>query len=147
MAATSSSPDVHEPRAEPASAEAVVGGAGLVRPARLGELEVLVVERTLDRLADRARADREGVQRPRVAHGRVASQALDECAADVGVDGGDEPEPEAREARSQHRHGDHRPAQAALGRVLAHELAVRDGIRAADLEDLAAIRLVRPGPR
>ena len=38
-------------------------------------------------------------------------------------------EPEAREPRRQHRHGHHRPAQAALPRVLAHQLAVGDAGR------------------
>ena len=58
--------------------------------------------------------DREHLERPRIAHGRVAAQALDQRAADACVHGRDEAEPQAREPRCQDRNRDHRPAQAAL---------------------------------
>ena len=66
---------------------------------------------------------------------RLVAQALDELAADARVDRRDEAEPEAREAGRQHRHRDHRAgAGPRCGGVLAHQVAVRDAVGAADLE-------------
>ena len=81
------------------------------------------------------------LERARVLDDRLVPQRVDELAADAGVDGRDEPEPEAREPRRQHRHRDHRPAQASLRCVLLHQLEVGDAVGAADLVDLAALGL------
>ena len=68
-------------------------------------------------------------------------KALDQLATDTGVDGRHEPEPEAREAGVRNGTGMIQPAQAALPRVLAHQLLVGDLVGAADLEHRAAFEL------
>jgi len=70
--------------------------------------------------------------------------AVDQLAADARVERRHEPEPEAAQPRRQHRHGNHCAPQAALARVLAHQIRVRHAVRAADLVDTAA-RCARVG--
>ena len=80
-----------------------------------------------------------------VAHHRLVAQALHQLAADPRVDRGHQAEPEARQARGERGDGDHRPAQAALARVLAHQLAVRHPVGPADLQR-PGCRRSRPWP-
>ena len=105
-----------------------------VRPAGRGELAVLVDERPRDRLADAPRPDRRTLERGRVVDHRLVADAVDQLAADPGVDRRDQAEPEAREPRREHRDREIQPPQAALPRVLAHDVAVGDAVGAADLE-------------
>ena len=114
----------------------------LVRPAGLRDLVVLVGERAGDRLGRAARSYREDLERPSVVDDGLVAQAVDELAPDAGVDRGDEVEPEAREARRQHWHRNHVPAEAAAVGVLVHQVEVRADVGAADLEHLAPVRLV-----
>jgi hypothetical protein len=63
------------------------------------------------------------------------ADALDQVAPHPRVEGCDEPQPEAAEARRQHGHRDHQAAQSALSRILLHEPAVGDAIGPTDLVD------------
>src|SRR5215218_5099210 len=67
------------------------------------------------------------------------AHTLDECAADAGVERGDQTQPQARQPRGQDRDRNHQTAQAALTGVLAHNVTVRHSIRAADVEDGMAL--------
>ena len=116
-----------------------LAGAERVGPARLGELAVLVA-RAPARSPRGSRAAGSGSARARVGSRTTVScgRLSISFAADARVDRRHESEPEAREARRQHRHADQQPPQAALARVLAHQVAVGRDVGAADLEDLAA---------
>ena len=78
----------------------------------------------------------EGPPSPVVADDGGVADAVDELAPDPGEDGGDQAEPEAGEARRQEGDGNHEAPEPALTGVLPHQIAVGDGLRASDLEDL-----------
>ena len=128
---------VPEARAAPV-APVPAGGQG-VGPAGLGAVAVLVAQGAGNRLGDRQGPDMGEGPQGRVAadHGGVAD-AVDELAADPGEDGGHQAEPEAGEAGRQQGHGDHQAAEPPLARVLPHQVAVGDGLRSPDLEDLVS---------
>ena len=86
--------------------------------------------------ARRGKADR----RRRVADDGGVAEAPDQLASDAGVERRDEAEPQARQVRGQQRDGDHQAPQAALPRVLPHDVAVGDHVGSADLEDRDARR-------
>jgi hypothetical protein len=70
--------------------------------------------------------------------GRMA-HALDEFAADAGIERCDQTQPQAGKPRCQDLDRDHQAAQAALTGVLAHDVTIRHPIRAADFEDGIAL--------
>ena len=72
----------------------------------------------------------------------LVAERVDELPPHPGVDRRHEPEPERRQPRREHRHRDHHATQSALTAVLLHELEVGDPVGAADLVELAALRLV-----
>ncbi len=76
-----------------------------------------------------------------VAHDGLVAQALDQLASDARVHGRHQPQPQARQMRGEDGHRDHRPPQAALAGVLAHQLAVGHAIGAADLDHAAALHV------
>ena len=122
-------------------AEAAARSEG-IGPARLGEVAILVAEGAGDRFADTLGLDvRKGAPRGVAADDGRMADAVDELAADPGVDGCHQTEPEAGEARGQQRYGEHQAAEPALAGVLPHEVAVRDAVGASDLEDLVGVGL------
>ena len=84
---------------------------------------------------------REHAPRRGVAHHRRVSDAVDQLAPDAGVERSHEAEPEAAEPRRQHRHRQQPASQAALSRVLAHQVRVGHPIGAPDLVDGAPGRV------
>ena len=118
----------------PPPAQTRGGRQGRVRPVGGRERCVLLLAGPRQRLPQPERTD--GERRPRgvvVRDGR-GPQPFDEFAADAGVDRRGQPQPQARQARRQQRNRDQPPAEPALPRVLAHDVAVRDHVRPSHLE-------------
>ena len=74
-------------------------------------------------------------RRPRVADDHLVAQALDERPGDARGHRRDQAHPVRGEARREHRDRDHQPTQAAQPGVGPHHVAVREDVRAADLDD------------
>ena len=110
-----------------------------IRPSRLGELPVLVRERTLERLTEAAGADRKHVACRPVANNGVVAKAFDELSADARIHRRHDAQPEPGDARRRERDADHRASQPSLTRVLPHEVCVGDAVGAADFEHPALL--------
>ena len=67
------------------------------------------------------------------------AQALNECPADAGIQRCHDAQPQPGDARGCERDANHRPPEADLTRIFAHEVGVRDRFGAADLEDAALL--------
>jgi hypothetical protein len=104
-----------------------------IRPAGLREGAILEPDRMCDRLAHAAGADREVAHGGVIAHDGLVLHAVHELSADMGVERGDQREPQSREPWREKRNRDHAPAQTALRCVFAHQGAVRDDVGTADL--------------
>src|ERR1019366_10688145 len=67
--------------------------------------------------------------------------AVDKLAANARIQGRHQAEPQAREPRSKHGHGNHHAVQPALTRVLAQDVAVGHDVGATDFVDWTALDL------
>ena len=106
-----------------------------VGPASLCECTVLMAECQGDGFTHPLWLNAKALQRRGLMDdGRVA-HTLDECAADAGVERGDQTQPQARQPRGQDRDRNHQTAQAALTGILAHDVTIGHPIRPADFED------------
>jgi hypothetical protein len=85
--------------------------------------------------------DREVLEGPVVTNHRLVANALDEGTPHPRVEWRDEPQPQAAEARREHRNRDHEAAQPPLSCVFAHEFAVRNALGSTDLVDATLLRL------
>ncbi len=117
--------------------DAAQGGDG-VGPPCLRELAVFIHQRPVDRLHQPARPDAESLEGFRaVDHGFVA-EALHELAAHPGVDGSEQAEPQAGQARRENRNGNHPSAQLPLPGVFLHDVGIGRPVGSSDLDDPAS---------
>ena len=130
-------PAVYQPRAlgDAAIAMGQILGVGEVGPTLAGKVAVLLLARLANGRGKVAGPD---CKLPRCQvvgdHGRVL-EPVDQLSSDFRIPRRHELEPQAREPRREHRHGDHEPSQAPLPGILLHDAAVRHLVWPANLED------------
>jgi len=98
---------------------------------------VFVAQGPGDGLLHAAGSQGKSAQGGRIGDHGVMPNAVDQLAADSGIDGGDQTQPQAREPRRQHRRLDHPAPQFSLSGVFLHQLRIGHHIPAADFEHLA----------
>ena len=91
-----------------------------------------------DRVCQTARPDTEYFQGRSVVDYGFIPETLHQLAADPGVDGCDQAQPETGQPGRQNGNGNHLPAQASLKSILLHDVGIRSPFGSSDLNDAAS---------